>query len=65
MNDVAFRAVLDWLMCSDPWPSVFVPQLVIEDWLDREAREKGYDNWLDAYHRVPTSGEQGQFGVGA
>lgn len=25
---------------------------LLRDWLDEQARQLGYDNWVDAYHRV-------------
>ncbi len=68
MNDVELRAVLDWWMCSDPWPQG-VPETIVDDWLDRECRERGYDNVIDAFHKhLPTDAnipENSQFGVGA
>lgn len=53
MTNQEFRAVLDWHMCSDPWP--VEPdgegnQATITAWLNREAQERGFDSWVDAYH---------------
>ena len=52
MNHAEFRSVLDWWMCSDPFPEG-VNQQIIDDWLDREARERGYANTICAYHEAP------------
>lgn len=52
MNDIEFRAVLDWWMCSDPMhPSV--PSEVINDWLTRESQQRGYESTPVAYHEHP------------
>jgi hypothetical protein len=53
MNGTEFRAVLDWWMVSDPWPSNQVPKEVIDDWLEREAQQRGYQNLIAAYHEAP------------
>lgn len=50
MDDREFRGFLGLLMCSDPWPmSDFEDAL--KGLADRMARDRGYDNWIDAYHR--------------
>lgn len=46
-----FRALLTWRMVSDPWPPQ-VDVFEIDAMLDREARERGYADWVDAYHEV-------------
>jgi hypothetical protein len=40
-------------MVSDPWPSNQVPKEVIDDWLEREAQQRGYQNLIAAYHEAP------------
>lgn len=52
MNQAEFRAVLDWWMCSDPFPEV-VNKQIVDDWLDREAKERGYTDVAGAYHEAP------------
>jgi hypothetical protein len=56
MNDEQFRAFLDLIMCSDPWP-------VFDYWGARDdkslallrnlatdlARKRGYADWIDAH----------------
>lgn len=49
MKAIEYRALLDLMMCSDPWPHG-VKREPIEELLDTEARERGFDDWLDAYH---------------
>ena len=44
------RALLDWFMCSDPFPTAM--RDVIEEWLNRAANEFGYSDWLEAYHAL-------------
>lgn len=51
MNNEEFREVLAWRMCSDPFPESVNAQ-VVEDWLDRESRERGYPDWIVAYHET-------------
>lgn len=64
MNDAEFRAVLDWRMCSDPWPQD-VPQTVIDDWIERLCHEYGYQNFVTAYHEFVPTHQDNRFGVGA
>lgn len=51
MTDKEFRQVLDWYMCSDPWPAGEHNQTIISDWIAREATQRGFTDWVDAYHR--------------
>jgi len=58
MNDFEYRAFLDLLMCSDPWP------IRGDDWngrsahstlvalADKEARRRGLQNWIVAFHEL-------------
>lgn len=50
MNDTEFRAILDWWMCSDPFRPVDA-QVIVRDWLVREAGTRGYNGVIDAFHR--------------
>lgn len=66
MNDKEFRAILDWWMCSDPWPVTTEAWTgdndtdvkncdqehhgICRGWLDRECEARGFDGWVDAYH---------------
>ena len=50
------RAILDWWMCSDPWPGG--DHDVIEEWLNGLCREHGYDSWVIAYHEVVEPSEE-------
>ncbi len=45
-----FREILDWFMCSDPWPDSNQSQKVIVDWLNKLSVVSGYENWVVAYH---------------
>ncbi len=49
MSDIQFADFLALMMCSDPWPDS-VPKDHLEDLADNESRERGYDNWIEAYH---------------
>jgi len=53
MNSTEFRAVLDWWMCSDPWPEVLTPRVkeTVDAWLRRECVSRGYAGIIAAYHR--------------
>ncbi len=46
------RDILDWHMCSDPWPDG-VPREAIDAWLEEQARAHGFQDWVEAYHELP------------
>lgn len=48
-DNYQFRAILDWRMCSDPWPQG-VNMEVVDDFLNALSREMGYADWIEAYH---------------
>lgn len=50
MTRIEFRAFLNLLMCSDPWPTGEEGHVVISAWADKQAKEFGYTDWIDAYH---------------
>lgn len=50
MTAEQMRAILDWRMCSDPWPGGDMN--AVDDWLDGVCREGGYQDWVDAYHSL-------------
>lgn len=54
MNDKEFRAILDWMMFSDPWPGgeTDYKRVIITAWLDREAQARGWEDWIEAFHKA-------------
>ena len=56
MRDTEFRAFLDLLMCSDPWP---IPdkssQLILSRYADKVSAQFGYADWIEAYHNLDVS----------
>ncbi len=50
MTRIEFRAILNLLMCSDPWPATLGDQLVITAWADKHAEKYEFTSWIDAYH---------------
>lgn len=53
LTDERFRALLDLMMCSDPWPvgrDGVWNERVVKDLLDEESRKRGYADWVGAYH---------------
>jgi len=50
------RAILDWWMCSDPWPGG--DHDAVETWLTCLCSERGYDGWAVAYHEVAEPSEE-------
>lgn len=54
LSDEQYRALLDLMMCSDPWPldgeSGDREHGVLVELLDAEAKRRGWDNWVVAYH---------------
>lgn len=73
MTQEQYLAFLDLLMCSDPWPisgedGERAHTLLVE-FADAQARERGYRDWIMAYHNEATSGQGDDridpYGVGA
>lgn len=56
MSDEEFLAFMDLLMCSDPWPikgeDGVHAQEILNGLADGEARRRGIDNWIVAYHEA-------------
>jgi hypothetical protein len=50
MNSLQFRALLDLFMVSDPWPLTDIQQDYIEELIEYEATQRGFETWVDAYH---------------
>lgn len=53
VDDREFRALLDWYMCSDPWPvepDKSDSHETITRWLTRECRRRSFNGWVDAYY---------------
>lgn len=59
MKDKDFRALLDLVMCADPWPVIYDTYMsdqavdneaIIKDMLLLESVKRNYTNWVDAYH---------------
>jgi hypothetical protein len=42
-------------MCDDPTSLTPDAREAIEKYADKESREMGFDNWIDAYHWTPDS----------
>lgn len=49
------RAILEWRMCSDPWPGGDMK--AVDDWLGSVCQKAGYQDWVDAYHALIKSRE--------
>lgn len=54
MDSYEYRAFLDLLMHSDPYP-VDCGKDALISYANREAFARGYDDWIDAYHRHEAS----------
>ena len=50
MRNLAFRALLDLLMISDPWPLDEKSHDELRCFADKESRLRGHDDWIEAYH---------------
>lgn len=50
LSDQAFRDLLDWYMCSDPWPMDQASHDRITAVLDEQAKEHDFSTWVEAYH---------------
>ena len=70
MTAIELEALCELLMVSDPFPLPKHVERVLDDFANAESVRHGYDNWIDAYHRIGAIAEEekklnGQFGVGA
>lgn len=45
-----YGALLRWFMTSDPWPTEQIDHDRMKEMLDEEAKARGYDGWVHAYH---------------
>ena len=54
VEKLPLREILDWYMCSDPWPVVdsYGNQTCITTWLDEICKEAGFSDWVKAYHKL-------------
>lgn len=50
MNDKEFRAFLDLMMCSDPWPGDAHNHTIMLSLANKEAKKRRFDNWITAFH---------------
>ena len=48
------RVLLDLFMVSDPWPLEDAGHRLMEAMLDRESLARGHENWVVAYHEMPS-----------
>ena len=61
MNDPQFRALLDLLMCCDPFP-VVEPigddsvEATIKRFADEQSKLRGFNSWIVAYHEFKILG---------
>lgn len=55
MTDKQFRAFLDLMMCSDPWPVTDTGtgdgQDLLLEFASSESRDRGFTDWVTAYHQ--------------
>jgi hypothetical protein len=45
-----FRTLLELMMVSDPWPLKDHHRTFLVSLLNDEAEERGYEDWIAAYH---------------
>lgn len=54
MTDKEYRAFMDLLMCSDPWPvtdqGTGDGQAELVAFADAEAEKRGFETWIHAFH---------------
>ncbi len=48
VSDETLRALLDWRMCSDPWPGGKIE--IVDQYINKISVSAGYEDWIDAYH---------------
>ncbi len=60
MRDSDYRHFLNLLMCSDPWPvSDKTSEPAMISLANREAKLRGFPNWVVAYHDFAEKPEKG------
>lgn len=47
-----YATLLEWYMVSDPWPLSPLDDTRMKEMLNREARARGYEDWVVAYHEL-------------
>jgi hypothetical protein len=52
VSQAELRVFLHLLMVSDPWPLEEEGRLILTDFADNEARNHGFTDWIDAYHKL-------------
>lgn len=52
MNNNEFKSLLNVMMVADPWIANDEDRENIVQLLNREAEERGYEDWVEAYHEV-------------
>ncbi len=52
MTNHEFLALLHLLMCSDPTPVSEADDNTLTTWADAEARRRGFDGWVVAFHEL-------------
>jgi len=54
VSKTEFYHILTLIMCSDPWPvdDPLTNQGSIKAWANKKAKELGYTDWIDAYHKL-------------
>lgn len=50
MTDQQFEALLDLMMCSDPWPLQDEARESLIGLANSEAKKRHYDDWVDAFN---------------
>jgi hypothetical protein len=50
MDQKEFRAFLNLMMCSDPWPCTEEDNDVLGNFADAQSRLRGFNSWYVAYH---------------
>lgn len=50
MYDDRFRAFLNLLMASDPWPLSRKEKDILYGLAEHESKKRGYKDWIEAYH---------------
>lgn len=53
MSDEQFRVLMSLVMVSDPWP-LQIGHSEMNDLLDDEARQRGFCDWIEAFHEWPS-----------
>jgi len=57
VNEYQLKCLTSLIMAADPSPISDDEGQAIRDFADEESRQHGYEDWIDAYHKIDRGGD--------